>query len=190
MYANKWINSIARKPRWILWQNEDGGLALRTKNKFWTMRTENGLPDSRSNWKLEQPAVVMTSSKRLDKQTIEMRQNTNNNFVSLYADHWKLGKILHVKMKQLLVLIRAVSFINLVSPEQVFDCLSTYSLCRSFSSTIRDIACRPYTIRTLCEYDSPQESDSQPHRLSNQLLYWLSKTRSFGNFDEPHYSHL
>lgn len=155
---------MAKWRRWTRITNQEQVLNIRIK-----MRTENGLPDSRSNWKLEQPVVVMTSSKRLDKQTIEMGQNTNNNFVSLYAGYLKLGKILHVKMKQLLVLIKAVSFINLVNPEQIFDCLSTCSLCRSFSSAICDIAYRPYTIWTLCEYDSPQESDSQPHRLSKMF---------------------
>lgn len=41
---------------------------------------------------------------------------------------------------------------------------------------------------TLLKNQIRSRTDSQ--KCSNQLLYWLSKTKPFGNFDEPHYSHL
>ena len=50
-----------------------------------------------------------------------------------------------------------------------FCCQSTYSLCRSFSSTVYDISYRPYTIWTLCEYDSSQKLDWQSHKLSKMF---------------------
>ena len=46
-------------------------------------------------------------------------------------------------------------------------CLSTYTLCRSFSKTESDIMFRPYTIRTLYEYDSQQKINSQAQMLSS-----------------------
>ncbi|KAI7894979.1 uncharacterized protein EV154DRAFT_477757 [Mucor mucedo] len=47
-----------------------------------------------------------------------------------------------------------------------FHCLSTYTLCRSSSTFAYDISYRPYTIWTLCDYDSSQQTDSQSQLLS------------------------
>ncbi|CAO3628697.1 unnamed protein product [Mucor hiemalis] len=47
-----------------------------------------------------------------------------------------------------------------------FHCMSTYTLCRSFSSLSTDMSFQPYTIWTLYNYDSNQSSDSQSQKLS------------------------
>ena len=60
-------------------------------------------------------------------------------------------------------------FFQLRQLRSKFYCLSTYSLCRAFSSIISDISYRPYTIWTLCEYDSSQSLDSQSQKLSRMF---------------------
>ncbi|KAI9247846.1 hypothetical protein BY458DRAFT_526939 [Sporodiniella umbellata] len=49
------------------------------------------------------------------------------------------------------------------------DTITCVRLCRSFSSIISDISYRPYTIWTLCEYDSSQSLDSQSQKLSRMF---------------------
>lgn len=45
-----------------------------------------------------------------------------------------------------------------------FHCLSTYTLCRSFSHLAVHIGHRPYTIWTIYDYDSPQQIESVARR--------------------------
>lgn len=54
-----------------------------------------------------------------------------------------------------------------------FHCLSTYTLCRSSSTFAYDISYRPYTIWTLCDYDSSQQTDSQ-YQLLSQLFQTIA----------------
>lgn len=122
---------------------------------------------------------------RLDKQTItnktiKMGPNTSNfvplsdTKIYLNTDHLKLGKIL-LEDETATCIDQSCIFYQLRQLRSKFYCLSTYSLCRSFSSTISDISYRPYTIWTLCECDSPQTLDSQSHKLSKMVWPPVSK---------------
>ncbi|ORE01790.1 hypothetical protein BCV72DRAFT_281825, partial [Rhizopus microsporus var. microsporus] len=67
-----------------------------------------------------------------------------------------------------------------------FHCLSTYTLCRSFSKTSSNIMFRPYTIWTLYEYDSPQKTDSQARMLSGifqNIAYSVIRNGSVARVD-------
>lgn len=123
--------------------------------------------------------LLVTSSIRLDKQTItnktiEMGPNTSN-FVPLpntrlylNTDHLKLGKIL-LEDETAICIDQSYIFYQLRQLRSKFYCLSTYTLCRLFSSMISDITYRLYTIWTLCEYDFSQTLDSQPQKLSRMF---------------------
>ncbi|KAI8638230.1 hypothetical protein BD408DRAFT_446960 [Parasitella parasitica] len=129
--------------------------------------------------KYGQIAVCLTQDDNTNKQTItnntiEMGPSTNNfvplpnTKIYLNTDHLKLGKIL-LEDETATCIDQSYVFYQLRQLRSKFYCLSTYSLCRSFSSTISDISYRPYTIWTLCEYDSAQTLDSQSHKLSKMF---------------------
>ncbi|KAI7850002.1 hypothetical protein BDC45DRAFT_519179 [Circinella umbellata] len=120
--------------------------------------------------------LLVTSSTRLDKQTIanktiETGANTSNfvpvpdTKIYMNAESLKLGRIL-LEDETATCIDQSYILYQLRQLRSKFYCMSTYSLCRSFSSIVSDITYRPYTIWTLCEYDSPQKIDSQSHKLS------------------------
>ncbi|KAI9252684.1 hypothetical protein BY458DRAFT_522761 [Sporodiniella umbellata] len=84
--------------------------------------------------------------------------------IYLNTEHLRMGKTM---LKD--DTITCVIFFQLCQLRSKFYCLSTYTLCRSFSSIISDISYRPYTIWTLCEYDSSQSLDSQSQKLSRMF---------------------
>jgi len=123
--------------------------------------------------------LLVTSSTRLDKQTItnatvEMGPNTSNfvplpeTKIYLDAERLKMGKIM-LEDDTITCIDQSYIFFQLRQLRSKFYCLSTYSLCRAFSSIISDISYRPYTIWTLCEYDSSQSLDSQSQKLSRMF---------------------
>jgi hypothetical protein len=123
--------------------------------------------------------LLITSSTRLDKRTItnatvETGPNTSNfvplpeTKIYLNAEHLKMGKIM-LEDDTTTCIGQSYIFFQLRQLRSKFYCLSTYSLCRSFSSIISDISYRPYTIWTLCEYDSSQSLDSQSQKLSRMF---------------------
>ncbi|KAI9359869.1 hypothetical protein BD770DRAFT_385688 [Pilaira anomala] len=107
-------------------------------------------------------------------KTIEMGPNTSN-FMPLPDTRIYLN-LAQLKPGQKLLeddeatcINQSYLFYQLRQLRSKFHCLSTYTLCRSFSSITSDISYRTYTIWTLCEYDSPQTLDSQSHRLSKMF---------------------
>lgn len=121
--------------------------------------------------------LLVTSSLRFDRHAVttngvvELGPNTDNFFpkdnASIYLDEES------IKLAMIIIKNKATTSINswnyIAQLRQVrskFHCLSTYTLCRSFSSISTDITFQPYTIWTLYYYDSNQSLDSQSQKLS------------------------
>ncbi|CEG67171.1 hypothetical protein RMATCC62417_03638 [Rhizopus microsporus] len=123
--------------------------------------------------------LLVTSSIRLDNKPntqdiIQMGSKTTN-FVptvntSIYLDKKSIELANSLLDNQATVSINQQNrLFQLKQIRSKFDCLSSYTMCRSFSTIATNMMFRPYTIFTLCEYDSPQVIESQAQKLSTMF---------------------
>ncbi|KAG1445982.1 hypothetical protein G6F56_009725 [Rhizopus delemar] len=121
--------------------------------------------------------LLVTSSVRLDSDSIKSKEFVNMGpETPMFAPTTTTKMYINVEsLKHARQLIEDESsesveqshlFSQLRQVRSKFHCLSTYTLCRSFSNLAMDIAHRPYTIWTMYDYDSPQQADSTAKKSS------------------------
>lgn len=129
--------------------------------------------------------VLVTASIEIGDSTVVNIGSSSQNFKTtkdtrIYLDTDSLDR-----SKRLLrdtLCCQLSSFDALAQLKQVrskFDHISTYTMCRASSSFTNNHLCRPYTIWTLADYDSPQVVESQAKKASKAFQHiGLSVIRS------------